>query len=415
MIDLLNNKYIFDGGFGLERETLRITSEGKLAQTLHPFKDSHLERDFCENQLEIITPVCSSVDEVVKELGRLSDHAQQHLAEYGEYLWLNSNPPHIESEDDIPIARYSGEKKHKREYRVNLERRYGKRLMLYSGIHFNFSFSDKFLKSICTDDDFKAFKDDLYLKLLKYVSCYSWLIVLLTAASPLYDASFDADGQSGTAFDGLSSRRNSEKGYWNTFIPKLDYSSLSDYAKSVEYYINKGVLFSAGELYLPVRLKSRGENSIEALVKNGVDHIELRMFDLNPLAKYGVFAEDLKFAHYFLIYLISLPDFDFNADMQAQAIENHKEAAKFDLDEIQFGKRHAKDAALKLLDDMSAYFESASDVLEIIEFQRRKLSGKNRYSDKVYNEYINDFNNISIDEFTKKRGKKICASCSEQT
>lgn len=415
MIDLVNNKYVFDGGFGLERETLRITSEGKLAQTLHPFEDPHLERDFCENQLEIITPVCSSVDEVVKELGRLSDHAQQHLAEYGEYLWLNSNPPHIESEDDIPIARYSGEKKHKREYRVNLERRYGKRLMLYSGIHFNFSFSDKFLKSICTDDDFNAFKDGLYLKLLKYVSRYSWLIVLLTAASPLYDESLDGDGLSGTAFDGLSSRRNSEKGYWNTFIPKLDYSSLSDYAKSVEYYINKGVLFSAGELYLPVRLKSRGENSLEALVKNGVDHIELRMFDLNPLAEYGVFAEDLKFAHYFFIYLISLPDFDFTADMQAQAIKNHKEAAKFDLDEIKFGESYAKGAALKLLDDMAAYFEHVPEVLGIIEFQRSKLSGKNRYSDKVYNEYIDDFNKISMKKFTKKRGKNLCASCSEQT
>ena len=34
--------------FGIERESLRITSNGKLAQTNHPFVGvSHIDRDFC--------------------------------------------------------------------------------------------------------------------------------------------------------------------------------------------------------------------------------------------------------------------------------------------------------------------------------------------------------------------------------
>lgn len=62
------SNYFFEGGFGLERETLRIDKNGRLAQTPHPFDDPHLQRDFCENQLEIITVVNDSVKNAIEEL-----------------------------------------------------------------------------------------------------------------------------------------------------------------------------------------------------------------------------------------------------------------------------------------------------------------------------------------------------------
>lgn len=115
------------------------------------------------------------------------------------------------------------------------------------------------------------------------MSRYSWLLVLLTAASPIYERSLLGFGKRGMAFSGDGSRRFGKNGYWNHFVPALDDSSLSAYENSVARYIENGALLSASELYLPVRLKPRGENSLESLEKNGVDHIELRMFDLNPL------------------------------------------------------------------------------------------------------------------------------------
>lgn len=413
---MLENKYIFEGGFGLERETLRVTADGRLAQTLHPFKNnSYLERDFCENQLEIITPVCESVDEALDELGRLSEYAQRLLKENREYLWLNSNPPHFETEEEIPVAQYHGEKEYKRAYRINLQRRYGKKLMLYSGIHFNLSLSDDFLRSVYNGtEDFTEFKNDLYLRLLKYANLYSWLLVLLTAASPVYDLSFDGNNLRGTGFDGYSSRRNGDKGYWNLFVPKLDYSSLSRYVESVENYINKGALFSAGELYLPVRLKPQGENSLKNLVNNGVDHIEFRMFDINPLAPNGIFVEDLKFSHYFLIYLLSLPDFEFTADLQARAIENHKAAAGFYLDQIAINGYPAVDAAFGILDDMRIYFSDFSEITEIIDYQCSKLVGKNRYSDMIYRAYLKDFHNDFLKQIKERSDVTVCANCLER-
>ncbi len=80
------SNYFFDGGFGLERETLRIDKNGRLAQTPHPFDDPHLQRDFCENQFEIITGVNDSVKNAIEELAEWDLTARKKLAESGEKL-----------------------------------------------------------------------------------------------------------------------------------------------------------------------------------------------------------------------------------------------------------------------------------------------------------------------------------------
>ena len=400
----LDNKYIFDGMFGLERETLRVTDNGTLALTPHPFVgNKYLDRDFCENQLELITPPCESIEQMMAELADLDNTACDELSLKNEFLWMNSNPPHIFSENDIPVAEFSGEEAFKHNYRIKLERRYGKRLMLYSGIHFNFSFSEKLLKSLHRgNESYDEFKNALYFRLSKQVFRYSWLLVLLTAASPVYDLSLDGDGLSGSGFDKKASMRNSERGYWNQFVPILDYTDLRTYIKSIQDYINKGALFSAGELYLPMRLKPPGSNSLDALLENGVDHIELRMFDLNPLAPYGVFAEDLRFAHYFMIYLAQLPDFVFTRELQEAAVKNHQEAAGYYLENMQINGYPALDAALGLLDDMAEYFKNKPEVMKSIGAQKEKLTGNKRYCTLIYEQLHKDFQQEML-EITKRR------------
>lgn len=394
----LNNEYIFDGSFGLERETMRVTENGTLAQTPHPFQDNKfLDRDFCENQLEIITPVCGSIDELMETLKRLDKYAKDKLKKYGEYLWMYSNPPHFSTENDIPIAHFSAEKAFKNDYRINLEHRYGKRIMLYSGIHFNFSFSEKLLKSLCDDEDLENFKNSLYFRLSKQVCRYSWLLVLLSAASPVYDLSLDGDYLCGDGFDGLSSRRNSIKGYWNKFIPILDYTDINTYISGIRKYIRNGSLFSEGELYLPVRLKPPGSNSLAALESSGVNHIELRMFDINPLTPLGIFREEIEFAHYFLIYLMSLPDFEFIPELQKTAIKNHQSASEYDLSKMIINGYSAEHAALGMLEDMSIYFRNIPKAIENIELQKHKIRQNKRYCVEVYNKFHMDFHKKMIE------------------
>ena len=400
----LDNKYIFDGKFGLERETLRVTEDGSLALTPHPFAgNKHLDRDFCENQLELITAPCESIGEMMIQLKNLDNTARKELSQKNEFLWMNSNPPHISSEKDITVAEFSGDEAFKHNYRIKLELRYGKRLMLYSGIHFNFSFSEELLKSLQRGNEgYDEFKNALYFRLSKQVFRYSWLLVLLTAASPVYDLSLDGDGLSGSGFDKKASMRNSERGYWNQFIPILDYTDLYTYIKSIQDYIDKGALFSAGELYLPMRLKPPGSNSLDALLENGVDHIELRMFDLNPLATYGMFEEDLRFAHYFMIYLSQLPDFVFTPELQEAAVKNHQSAAGYYLEDMQINGYPAMDAALGLLDDMTEYFKNIPEVLKNIDAQKEKLTKNRRYCTLIYERLHKDFQEKML-EISKER------------
>ena len=363
------SRHLFEGSFGIERETLRVTQHGRLAQTPHPFgNDPHITRDFCENQIELVTPVCGSIEEALASLGDLDSRVREVLAQKGEYLWLYSNPPHFDSEDEIPIADFTGAHASKRCYREYLEQKYGKRLMLFSGIHFNFSFSEALLREWNTqNEEPQDFRDALYLRLYKQLMRHSWLLVLLTAASPFYDASLDEDGASGIIRSRYASMRSSERGYWNPFLPILDHSDLRSFTGSIRKYIRAGMLHSASELYLPVRLKPRGDNSLDSLAENGVDHIELRMFDLNPAAPLGIDGNDLHFAHLLMLYLLSLPDFDFTPELQIKAAAAHKNAALAEPD------ASLTEQADAILHKMKVYFTDNDDALAVISAAQKKL------------------------------------------
>lgn len=377
----MKNELFFMGSFGLERETLRVDSRGALAQTPHPFEESpNITRDFCENQVELVTPVCKSIEDAVGELRRLDGEVKARLELMDERLWLYSNPPHFESEDDIKIADFTGENAHKRSYREQLAKRYGKRLMLFSGVHFNFSFDDGYLRSICVADDFNSWRDSFYLRLYKQLSRYSWLILLLTAASPVYDRSLFEDGAKGYVLGKYASVRNSGRGYWNSFVPVLRTDSLQSFVESIEGYVKSGQLFSPAELYLPVRLKPKGENKLENL-KNGVSHIELRMFDLDPTAPEGVDIPNLEFAHLLIMYLSSQPDFEFTAELQRQAVQDHKNAALYDLGGVYIDGVPILEKANGIINDMAVFFCGDNNAEHILRQAKNKL--KNRLCERI--------------------------------
>ncbi|MBO6153306.1 MAG: hypothetical protein J6O85_02865, partial [Clostridia bacterium] len=55
---------LLTGHFGLEKESLRVTEDGRMSHTPDPFLDHpNITKDFCENQTEINTPVADSAEE----------------------------------------------------------------------------------------------------------------------------------------------------------------------------------------------------------------------------------------------------------------------------------------------------------------------------------------------------------------
>lgn len=372
-------QHIGEAEFGIERESLRVNSDGTLAQTKHPFTaHPNIDRDFCENQVELIGDVFTNPEALNSQLNRLLDEVDRELRKNNELLWPFSNPPKISGEDEIPVALFTGTQKGKSEYRHYLASKYGKKKMLFSGIHLNLSFSEPLLRAAFSEsgeEDFTQFKNRLYTRLAKRLTQYAWLAVYLTASSPVTDDSL------GIHSNVYSSVRCSKLGYWNTFTPILDYSSIRGYVGSIARYIVDGSLKAASELYYPVRVKPRGLNSLESLLEKGINHLELRVIDVNPLSRSGIFTEDIRFIHLLILYLASLPDFDFDSGAQEKAVNDVKAAAVF-------GNEEYKKRAEKALSEISAYVsENLPEYQLVVEYQQSKLRDGKSYAEIVSREF----------------------------
>ena len=227
------------------------------------------------------------------------------------------------------------------------------------------------------------------------MTSYGWILVAVTAASPLLDSSFVEKGVYGRdVFTGMASVRCSEMGYWNHFTPVLQYESAAAYADSIKKYMDKGFLTSPSELYYPIRLKPRGENRLDTLRKNGVDHIELRMFDLNPLTESGVEKKDIAFAQLLMIWLAAMDELPFPEKDQVQAVQNFKNAARYDLKTVKIQSPEGKiesvaNAAIAVIDQMKTFYQELKlPVQDILQFEYDKFTDAgNRYAWKIREQF----------------------------
>lgn len=397
-------------GFGLEKESLRVREDGTLADTRHPFPgEKHFDRDFCEAQLEIITDVYGTPEEACEILRKDNNYAKEKLRRLPtgpEYLWPFSNPPYIKNPDTIPIAEFDGDLAGRTQYRRYLAAKYGRKLMLLSGNHVNYSYPEEFITEAyrirkrdgSSATSLGAFRDALYLKLGMLATKYSWLIVALTAASPLSDPSYWEDDTEKKVTDGLNGPerlatiRTSRYGYWNQFVPVLDYTGVRAYVSSIRKYIDAGLLCSAKELYYPVRLKPYGDYSLEAF-EGGIDHIELRTVDLNPLSSCGIMEEDVEFLQQLIVWMTFCPDLVLDGPKQQYAVRNCKEAAKLDLDSVTVLEDDGSEESLiragyRVLDSMELLLGKN----EIIDFQRGKLMHREeRYAERIIRDCGGDY------------------------
>ena len=381
-------EYLLKGRIGLELEAHRVTGDAHLAHSGHPFPDDpQIVRDYSEDQIEInTTPEASAGAAFAQLSGKLKIIREKLLeAKPEEYLWPSSNPPFIKNEEDIEIARFGADKKEAEEYRKYLSDKYGRYLMTYSGIHFNYSFDDELLYrnyelSNKQGETFKEYKNRFYLELAEKAAEFGWLITVLTAASPLMDSSFfDSEDGGHTIFNGMASQRCGENGYWNTFSPVFDYDNMDAYTRSIDRYVDLGMLTAERELYFPVRIKPRGTYSTKNLRENGADHIELRMIDLNPLRQELLDKRDVEFMQLFLVWLASFERCKMDECSQIRAIGNLRHGAAYDLKNTRL---LTHDGRVKAVED-----EAEVVLLSIKEFWESLLSESIFTTKPVYKGY----------------------------
>lgn len=304
--------FIDQARFGIEREGQRVTHDGKLARTDHPaiFGDRtyhpYIQTDFSETQVEMITPVTDSIDELFQYLDAIYDVTSRSMSDE-EVIWPLSMPPALPQKDEeIMIAKLATFEDVL--YRRYLAKEYGKRKQMVSGIHFNFEFGEELIRSLFVQQteiqEFATFKTEVYLKVARNFLRYRWLITYLYGASPLSEANYFVDELH--PHEPVRSIRNSEYGYTNHSNVKVSYASMEQYLADIEQMIEEGKLSEEKEFYAPVRF--RGGKRVADVAKMGVRYIELRNIDLNPYHHLGISKEQVQFLQLFLVFMLWAPE-----------------------------------------------------------------------------------------------------------
>ncbi|PSN08584.1 glutamate--cysteine ligase [Siccibacter turicensis] len=334
---------------GLERETLRVTPQGSLATTGHPealgaaLTHKWITTDFAEALLEFITPVDDDIDHMLTVMRDIHRYAARQIGE--ERLWPLSMPCYVEEGHDIELAQYgtSNIGRLKTLYREGLKNRYGALMQTISGVHFNFSLPLAFWQAKCGVQDEQSGKEAIsagYFRLIRNYYRFGWVIPYLFGASPAICSSFLQGKPTTLPFEktecGMyylpyaTSLRLSDLGYTNksqsnlgitfndldTYVaglkraiktPSEEYAALGLEKDGKLLQINTNILQIENELYAPIRPKRvtrDGETPSDALMRGGIEYIEVRSLDINPFSATGVDEQQVRFLDLFLIWCV---------------------------------------------------------------------------------------------------------------
>lgn len=331
---------------GIERECLRVDSDGKLALTPHPralgstLTHPQITTDYSEALLEFITPTETDVADTLGDLERIHRFASSKLD--GEYLWSPSMPCELPDEESIPIARYGSSMigRLKYVYRKGLALRYGKTMQCIAGIHYNFSLPERLWPLLRQAEGSELSERDYqsaaYIALIRNFRRYSWLLMYLFGASPALDAGFlrgrpsqlERLDEHTLYLPYATSLRMSDLGYQNNAQAGLTpcYNDLQSYIDSLRQAVstpyppyekvgtkqdgewvqlNTNILQIENEYYSSIRPKRvtyTGERPVQALAARGVQYVEVRCLDINPFLPLGIDLDEARFLDAFLLF-----------------------------------------------------------------------------------------------------------------
>jgi glutamate--cysteine ligase len=414
---------------GIEKESLRITPQGRLAQTPHPealgsaLAHPSITTDYSEALLEFITGASTELAQTLDELDCIHRFVYPHIGE--ELLWTSSMPCVLERDEDIPVARYgsSNVARMKTVYRIGLGHRYGRLMQTIAGIHFNFSLDDAFWDWLRDETRsplaLQEFKTEQYFALIRNFHRHVWLPVYLFGASPALCGTFVAGRRhaleplgSGTLHAPFgTSLRMGDLGYQSSAQRSIDipYNSLEDYLGALTHaitephpdYVRIGVksgdewrqlstslLQIENEFYAtirPKRVTRSGESPRRALASRGVEYIEVRCLDLDPFEPIGIARATARFLDAFLLHCLlhQSPPSDAAARQLARenllAVVNRGREPGLRLRHPDGSSEEMQHAGLRMLDEIAAIgalldaARGSTEYRDSIALQRAKL------------------------------------------
>ncbi|CAM3743050.1 glutamate--cysteine ligase [Rheinheimera salexigens] len=333
---------------GIEKEGLRVTTASKLSQQGHPLAfgsaltHPYITTDYSESLLEFITPAGEHISDTLGFLEQIHRYSASELAD--EHLWPASMPCAVQGNKSVPIAQYgssrAGQMKHI--YRRGLDIRYGRIMQSIAGIHFNFSLPDSFWQGyrqlLGSQDSLADFRSAQYFGLIRNFRRYGWLLLYLFGASPALSQTFMQGrphklselGADTLYLPYATSLRMSGLGYQSDAQTSLKIStnSLTEYSRDLTLalntpyppytrlgvevngdtrQLNDNILQIENEYYSdirPKRVTRADETPLQAMAERGVEYIEVRNLDINPLLALGIDDTQIRFLDAFLLFCL---------------------------------------------------------------------------------------------------------------
>jgi glutamate--cysteine ligase len=368
LINSREQRLLCEGPRGLERESLRVNPDGRIAQTPHPLElgsaltNPHVTTDYAEALTELVTPTFHNNAALLQYLADLHQFVYSRIGD--ELLWASSMPCALRGDLDVPIARYgnSHQGRLKSIYRHGLLIRYGGIMQAISGVHFNYSFPTQFwplYAQVCqSHDEGPGFVSARYFDLLRNYRRYGWIISYLFGASPALCRSFLQGRQDhqleplgNDSFIGTDATtlRMSDIGYRNrgqTEVP-VSVNHIDEYLRDLrravstphpafarlgvkvdgEYRQLSGNLLQIENEYYsyvrPKRIVRAGERTIHALARAGVEYVEVRALDNSVFDPVGVNLRKLYFLEAFVQLLMFKDSPSIDASEEESIDRNH--------------------------------------------------------------------------------------------
>lgn len=354
------NADLVRGGLrGIEKESLRVDTQGQLSMRPHPrtlgsaLTHPYLTTDYSEALVEFVTPPYAANWETLQFLCDV--HAFAHSQLESEYLWPLSMPCVINPNESVPIAQYgpSNLGKFRTVYRSGLGHRYGRAMQAIAGAHFNFSMPEAFWLPYRDhrrqNEPAREFKSNELMGLARNYRRVAWVVLYLFGASSAMCKSFRPAGHElleeldrATWYAPYAtSLRMSDMGYRNSTQARLNISvnSLAEYVDGLTTAVttsdpkyeaigvlvngefrqlNTNVLQIENEYYSAIRPKpaDRSVRTALALKRDGVEYVEVRTIDLNPADPVGINQEQMRLLEVLLVYCLLADSPPISADEQ---------------------------------------------------------------------------------------------------
>ena len=421
------------GRKGVEKESLRVTPDGSIAQTRHPealgapLTDEHITTDFSEALIELVTRPFGETWELLQYLCDIHQFVYRHLND--ELLWATSMPCAINGDASIPLAQFgrSNVGQMKTIYRHGLGVRYGRIMQAISGVHFNYSFSTRLWGVLEEVNQSKQPRQDFvseqYFGVLRNYRRYGWLVLYLFGTSPAVSNSFFAGRENTLPVFGRdtvyepygTSLRMSDIGYRNKNQSTLSVSvnSLAEYVRDlsraigtpyppyekigvkvdgVYQQLNANILQIENEYYSyirPKRIARSGERPTKALYRAGVEYVEVRALDVSAFDPVGVNQNKLRFLEAFLALCLLRESAPISLGEQSELDANHLLVARRGREPHLMLRRESRDFSMiewarELLDSMQGlcemldHGEPARPYSAALEQQRAKIDDVER-------------------------------------